>query len=373
MRRLRMLAIPAVLMLLAVGCTSEEGTDGDGGGANQEENTGTVNVLNAMEPEEADAVQALWDDTYPGPRLHGRLRGLGRLRGAVRRSGPRAARSTSILLPQLGTIAGNYVPRRRRLARGHGLRHRRAERAARASRSSRSVRSTGEHYGIPIEHQPEEHGLVPEGRLRRCRLHGADDVGRADRPRDQIVADGGTPWCVGFESRRRDRVGRRPTGWKTSCSGRPGRTSTTSGSSTRSRSTTRPSRPPAEMFGDVMFGDGYVLGGADQTPAIAFGDAPTADVRRPARLLAPPAGELHQRLLPRGHGGRRGLRLVPVPPIDQEGTLYGGEMAVTFRNRPGGRGLPEPVHRRRLPVRDGRRDGVLADLPVRQRRGRTAT
>ena len=54
MRRLRMLAIPAVLILLAVGCTSEDGTDGNGG-ANQEENTGTINVLNAMEPEEADA------------------------------------------------------------------------------------------------------------------------------------------------------------------------------------------------------------------------------------------------------------------------------------------------------------------------------
>src|SRR5262245_5802426 len=69
MRKLRKLLIfPAVLMLIAVGCTSEDdGGDGgdNGGAANQEENTGTVNVLNAMEPEEADAVQALWESTYP--------------------------------------------------------------------------------------------------------------------------------------------------------------------------------------------------------------------------------------------------------------------------------------------------------------------
>ena len=94
MRRLRMLAIPAVLILLAVGCTSEEGTDGDGGGANQEENTGTVNVLNAMEPEEADAVQALWDDHVrptSTTRSTSRPRPTSRSR---RRSGPRAARST---------------------------------------------------------------------------------------------------------------------------------------------------------------------------------------------------------------------------------------------------------------------------------------
>ena len=40
----------------------------------------------------------------------------------------------------------------------------------------------GEHYGLPDQHQPQEHGLVPEGRLRRRRLRGARDVGRARSP-----------------------------------------------------------------------------------------------------------------------------------------------------------------------------------------------
>ena len=90
----------------------------------------------------------------------------------------------------------------------------------------------------------------------------------------------------------------------------------------------------AEIFGEVMFGEGYVLGGADQTPAIAFGDAPGADVPGPARLLAAPPGQLHQRLLPRGAVAGEDYDWFPFPPIDQEGTLIAGEFAVAFRNRP---------------------------------------
>src|SRR5262245_28437778 len=75
MRRIRYIAIPVVLLaLVGAACSSDNGNEATapatgGGGqtsapANQEENTGTVNVLNAMEPEEADAVQQLWDDQF---------------------------------------------------------------------------------------------------------------------------------------------------------------------------------------------------------------------------------------------------------------------------------------------------------------------
>jgi hypothetical protein len=50
MRTLRMLALPLIFVLIAAACTTDEGGDGDG--TDQEENTGTVNVLNALEPEE---------------------------------------------------------------------------------------------------------------------------------------------------------------------------------------------------------------------------------------------------------------------------------------------------------------------------------
>ncbi|MGH9291126.1 MAG: hypothetical protein ACRD0V_22985, partial [Acidimicrobiales bacterium] len=69
MRMRRLLAVPAVAILFLAACGDDdddgggqaEGT-GDEGGGEQSENTGEVNVLNAMEPEEAEAVQGIVDD-----------------------------------------------------------------------------------------------------------------------------------------------------------------------------------------------------------------------------------------------------------------------------------------------------------------------
>ena len=70
----------------------------------------------------------------------------------------------------------------------------------------------------------------------------------------------------------------------------------------------------AQTFGDVMFKDGYVLGGARDTPSIAFGAAPLP------MFDDPPGCWLHRQanfimapLLPGGRRVRGGLRLVPVP------------------------------------------------------------
>ena len=59
MRKLRMLAVPFILMLIAAACTADEGGDGDGA---EEENTGTVNVMNALEPEENEVLQTISDE-----------------------------------------------------------------------------------------------------------------------------------------------------------------------------------------------------------------------------------------------------------------------------------------------------------------------
>ncbi|HEX6424477.1 MAG TPA: hypothetical protein VFZ79_13425, partial [Acidimicrobiales bacterium] len=64
MRLRRLMAVPAVaVLLIAAACgDDDDGDDGaaDGGGG---EDTGSVNVLNAMEPEEADIVQGVVDET----------------------------------------------------------------------------------------------------------------------------------------------------------------------------------------------------------------------------------------------------------------------------------------------------------------------
>ena len=115
----------------------------------------------------------------------------------------------------------------------------------------------------------------------------------------------------------------------------------------------------ATIFGDVMFA-GNVLGGADQTPAIAFGDAPSPMFDDPPGCWLHRQAELHQRLLPGGRGSQ-GLRLF-FPRSIRRGSCT-AERCGRVPERSGGRGLPEQVHQRRLPVRDGRRDGLVAISP----------
>ena len=90
---------------------------------------------------------------------------------------------------------------------------------------------------------------------------------------DQIVADGGTPWCVGFESGAA--TGWPATDWMEDIM------LGTAGPDTYDQWFNHeiPFNDPAvetagQEFGDIMFHPGYVLGGADKTPSIAFGDAP---------------------------------------------------------------------------------------------------
>jgi hypothetical protein len=56
MRSVRLIVLPAIFVLLAAACQAEEGGDTEGG------NTGSVNVLSAVEPEEAEVVQAVFDE-----------------------------------------------------------------------------------------------------------------------------------------------------------------------------------------------------------------------------------------------------------------------------------------------------------------------
>ena len=65
MRRLRLIVPFAALLLVAAACANDD--DGGGGGGDgatpaTEENTGKVNVLNALSAEEGEALQTLVDE-----------------------------------------------------------------------------------------------------------------------------------------------------------------------------------------------------------------------------------------------------------------------------------------------------------------------
>ena len=378
MRRTRMaLAALMALFLLGAACTTDEGDGGDGGdgGANQAENTGTVNVLNAMEPHEAEAVQAAVDENIGEVDYTVEIEASADFEEQF----PIRAEGGTLdvaLVPQPGTVAtqaaaGTIVSLEDMgfdvaAARGDGRR---------VPDVARRVR--GRALGGADQRQPEVDDLVPEGRLRRGRIQVPDNVGRADGPVRPDRSRTGTRRGASGSSPAAPPDGRRPTGWKTSCSGRPGPDVYDQWVTHEIPFNDPAVATAAETFGDVMFTEGYVLGGAADTPSIAFGAAPLP------MFDDPPKCWLHRQAsfiigaapFPEDAESGRGLRLVPVPADRPGGNAPGRRVRGRGHQREPSRGdgLPREVPERAGPVRPGRRSALVAGLAEHRRRARTAT
>ena len=90
----------------------------------------------------------------------------------------------------------------------------------------------------------------------------------------------------------------------------------------------------AEVLGQVMFTDGYVLGGADQTPSIAFGDAPTPMFNDPPSCWLHRQANFINAFFPDDAVAGVDYDWFPFPPIDHGGTLFAGELSAVFRDAP---------------------------------------
>ncbi len=147
--------------------------------------------------------------------------------------------------------------------------------------------------------QRQELRVVPQEGLRRRRLQGPHDVGRADRPAEQqIVADGDTPWCIGIESGA-------ATGWPV-----------TDWIEDFMLRTTSLDNYDKWVTGELKFSSPEVTNALTRRSATsvprheaglrrhgrhrrtAFGRRAQGDVHRSAQVLAPPPGQLHHLVLP---------------------------------------------------------------------------
>ena len=191
----------------------------------------------------------------------------------------------------------------------------------------------GKHYGLPTNINLKSMVWYPKDDFDAAGYEVPETWDDLIALSDQIVADGGTPWCVGFESE--GSTGWPATDWMEDIMLR------TAGVDTYDQWVAHeiPFNDEAvvnagEIFGDIMFTDGYVLGGADQTPSIPFGDAPGP------MFQDPPGCWLHRQASfitaqagfpPEAKAGVD-YDWFPLPPIDQEGTLYAGELTVVGSN-----------------------------------------
>jgi alpha-glucoside transport system substrate-binding protein len=147
----------------------------------------------------------------------------------------------------------------------------------------------------------------------------------------KIKADGAAPWCVGLESG--GATGWPATDWVEDIMLR------TAGPETYDKWWKHeiPFNDPSvkhamELFGKVMFTDGWVLGGAASTPDVAFADAPKQMFTNPPKCYLHRQANFITAQFPTTAKAGVDYDWFPFPPIDRQGTLYGGELTVVGKN-----------------------------------------
>jgi alpha-glucoside transport system substrate-binding protein len=334
MRFRRLMAVPAVIVMLLAACGDDD--DDDGGAADTEEggggeDTGTVNVLNAMEPEEAEVVQGVVDELITSETDYDvEIEASGSFEEdfQIRAEG---GTLDVALLPQPGAVE-DAVDQGAVALEDMGFDIAELE-ATFGPYLLSLVEVDGKHYGLPSNLNLKSMIWYPKDDFDAAGYTEPATFDDLIALSDQIVADGGTPWCVGFESE--DATGWPATDWMEDIMLRTAGTDVYDQWVSHDIPFNDPSvQNAAEIFGQVMFADNYVLGGADQTPAIAFGDAPGP------MFQDPPGCWLHRQATfinaffpPEAEAGVD-YDWFPFPPIDQEGTLFAGEFMVAFRDAP---------------------------------------
>ncbi len=90
-----------------------------------------------------------------------------------------------------------------------------------------------------------------------------------------------------------------------------------------------------ELYGDLVFTDGYTVGGASSIPSTDFRDAPAALIGDPPAALLMRQASFITNFFPDGAEFGVDYGAFPFPSIDgQDGALIAGEFAVVFDDRP---------------------------------------
>jgi alpha-glucoside transport system substrate-binding protein len=327
--------VPLVVVLMIAGACSDD--DGGGGGGNTGAtggatgvlpDTGTVNVMNAMEPEEVTAIQAIVDDNVSAdytveleadPDFEANL--------PIRAEG---GTLDVALVPQPGAVQGMAADGSIVSLEDMGFNI--DELSALFGDYYLSLGEVdGKHYGLPTNINLKSMIWYPKKAFDAAGYTVPETWDDLMALTDQIKADGGTPWCVGFESG--GATGWPATDWMEDIMLR------TAGVDTYDKWVTHeiPFNDPAvvhagEVFGDVMFPDGNVLGGAADTPSIAFGDAPAPMFQDPPGCWLHRQASFINAFFPEGTVAGTDYDWFPFPPIDQQGVLFAGEFAVVGTN-----------------------------------------
>jgi alpha-glucoside transport system substrate-binding protein len=333
--RLRLWALMLVAVLIAAACGGDDDGGGNGGdgGDDSAANTGSVSVFSAMEPFEADALNAIIDEQINADADYSaEVEASGDFEEQIQIRIEGGNPPDLAMLPQPGAVIQQAEAGEAIALEDLGL-----DIAEMEEKFGEYMMSLGEfegkHYGIPTNINLKSMIWYPVDDFEAAGYEIPETWDDLIALSDQIVDDGGTPWCVGLESG--GATGWPATDWMEDIMLR------TAGPETYDQWVSHeiPFNDPAvveagERFGEIMFGDGYVLGGADQTPSIAFGDAPGPMFEDPPNCWLHRQASFIPAFFPEGVEAGVDYDWFPFPTIDEEGTLFAGEMSAVFRDAP---------------------------------------
>jgi alpha-glucoside transport system substrate-binding protein len=317
--------------MIAAACSKSSSSTSAGGGPT-EPNTGKVNVLSAAEPEELKALQDIADKTITGVDYQVEFESAGNFEQDVQVRG-QAGTLDLILLPQPGTLPSLVTSAHAVSLEDMGYDIGQLEATFGKPFMDLGV-VDGKHYGIPTNINLKSMIWYPKDDFDKAGYQIPQTWDDLMALSDQIVADGGTPWCVGFQSE--GSTGWPATDWVEDIMLR------TAGPDTYDRWYKHeiPFNDPsvenaAKIFGDVMFHPGYVLGGAENTPSLAFGDAPLPMFDEPPGCWLHRQASFINAFFPSSAKPHVDYDWFPFPSMDTPGgPLFGGELAMVFRNAP---------------------------------------
>jgi alpha-glucoside transport system substrate-binding protein len=331
MRRVKWLAPVMLFTLIAAACSSGGDKGNTTGNNGSSGNIGRVSVLNAMEPTENQALQAVVDKDINAhadyvATLEANSDFETQVKIRVEGGNPpdvafypqpgsvieQAKAGTAVALEDLGFTAADLEKTYGKYLMG-------------------LVEYNGKHYGIPTNVNLKSMIWYPKDDFDKAGYQVPQTWDQLLALSDQIQKDGGTPWCVGFESG--GATGWPATDWMEDIMLR------TAGTATYDKWVKHEIpfnddsvKKAGQLFGDIMFKDGYVLGGAAATPDIAFGDAPGPMFDNPPKCWLHRQASFINSFFPKDAKAGVDYDWFVLPPIDKEGILYGGELSVVGKN-----------------------------------------
>ena len=330
--KLRVFAVPVVALTLLAAC----GSDGDKDIANTQPGaTGTVTVFNAMEPEEVTALQKVVDEQINSKvQYKATIEGSSQFEEQIKIRVQGGNPPEIAMYPQPGTVVELGKSGKAIALEDMGFNIADMEKTFGSYFMSLGAYN-GKHYGVPTNINLKSMIWYPKKAFDAKGYKVPTTFNELITLSDQIVKDGTSPWCVGFDSGTA--TGWPATDWMEDIMLR------TAGAPTYDKWVTHQIPfndasvvKAADQFGRILFTPSYVLGGAANTTSINFGDAVAPMFTNPPKCMFNRQANFIASFFPKTAVAGVDYDWFPFPKMDQPGdaALFAGELSVVFKDTP---------------------------------------